>query len=175
MIIGRQLIENQYESERLYSTGDLELDDLLEKAFCEGYEYAQREFAKKDYEGLSKKGQKELRELRSRIAEGLIKGRKFDNATDDLQRFSTDTYVKGLQRGASKLSKIIPEKKKEIGAFREDVRYAAGDMDKMYRAMRNKKIDNALMTSKAAAEGARKYVETKDKIRKRLGMISDNI
>ena len=34
-----------YEEERLYSTGSDELDELLERAFCEGYEYAQREFA----------------------------------------------------------------------------------------------------------------------------------
>jgi hypothetical protein len=31
--------------ERLYSTGDYELDEILERAFCEGYEAAQREFA----------------------------------------------------------------------------------------------------------------------------------
>ena len=41
MITGYELVESQ----KLYSTGDEELDDLLEKAFCEGYEYAQREFA----------------------------------------------------------------------------------------------------------------------------------
>ena len=41
MITGKELIESQ----KLYSTGDSELDDLLEKAFCEGYEYAQKEFA----------------------------------------------------------------------------------------------------------------------------------
>ena len=35
-------IYNDYE-ERLYSTGDYELDMLLEKAFCEGYEYALEE------------------------------------------------------------------------------------------------------------------------------------
>ena len=34
-----------YEEERLYSTGSDELDIMLERAFCEGYEYAQREFA----------------------------------------------------------------------------------------------------------------------------------
>ena len=51
MIIGRQLIERMYsendyyEDTKLYSTGDSELDDLLERAFCEGYEYAQKEFA----------------------------------------------------------------------------------------------------------------------------------
>ena len=42
MIIVRNL-EDQYE-EKLYSTGDDYLDELLEKAFCEGYEYAQKEF-----------------------------------------------------------------------------------------------------------------------------------
>lgn len=36
---------NEYEDTKLYSTGDSELDELLEKAFCEGYEYAQREYA----------------------------------------------------------------------------------------------------------------------------------
>jgi len=34
------------EEEKLYSTGNDELDDLLERAFCEGYEYAQREFGR---------------------------------------------------------------------------------------------------------------------------------
>ena len=48
MIIGRDLINEYYEDERLYSTGDDYLDDLLERAFCEGYEYAQYEFADKE-------------------------------------------------------------------------------------------------------------------------------
>lgn len=40
--------DNGYEmEERLYSTGDAELDELLERAFCEGYEAAQREFGEK--------------------------------------------------------------------------------------------------------------------------------
>lgn len=43
MIIGKQFVEDQ---ERLYSTGDQELDELLERAFCEGYELAQREFGR---------------------------------------------------------------------------------------------------------------------------------
>jgi len=44
MITGYDLINNYYEDEKLYSTGDDYLDDLLERAFCEGYEYAQREY-----------------------------------------------------------------------------------------------------------------------------------
>jgi len=48
MIIGRQLVDEYYEDEKLYSTGDDYLDEMLEKAFCDGYEYAQREFAEEE-------------------------------------------------------------------------------------------------------------------------------
>ena len=58
MITGYELIEkmysenyDEYEDEKLYSTGDDYLDDLLEKAFCDGYEYAQREFTTLDAAG----------------------------------------------------------------------------------------------------------------------------
>ena len=68
MITGYDLVNEYYEEEKLYSTGDDYLDDLLEKAFCDGYEYAQREFgnkenkaAKRDYE--MKEGMKRLRGL----------------------------------------------------------------------------------------------------------------
>lgn len=45
--------DNGYEmEERLYSTGDVELDEILERAFCEGYEAAQREFADDSYDEL---------------------------------------------------------------------------------------------------------------------------
>ena len=37
---------DEYYDEKLYSTGNDELDELLERAFCDGYEYAQREFGK---------------------------------------------------------------------------------------------------------------------------------
>ena len=61
MIIGRNFAEKlysaneYYEDEKLYSTGDDYLDDLLEKAFCDGYEYAQREFSKTVDDPLLKK------------------------------------------------------------------------------------------------------------------------
>ena len=54
MINGREFAERFYsenvqeEEERLYSTGNDELDELLEYAFCDGYEYAQREFAEEE-------------------------------------------------------------------------------------------------------------------------------
>ena len=43
-----EMEDNNEIQEKLYSTGNDELDDLLERAFCEGYEYAQREFAEKE-------------------------------------------------------------------------------------------------------------------------------
>ena len=48
---------------KLYSTGDEELDDLLERAFCEGYEYAQREFSKNDEEDdkLSREDERDIK------------------------------------------------------------------------------------------------------------------
>ena len=70
MIIGRNLINEYYEDEKLYSTGDDYLDDLLEKAFCEGYEYAQKEFAA--YK--SPISQKQARELVKEANDIGIKG-----------------------------------------------------------------------------------------------------
>jgi len=54
MITGREFARmySDYDDygyeERLYSTGDYELDCLLEDAFVDGYAFAQREFAKKE-------------------------------------------------------------------------------------------------------------------------------
>lgn len=67
MIIRRNYLERSY------------IDNFYEKAFSEGYEYAQREFAKKDYEGLDSEEVKVLKEKRSRIAEDLLKNRKSTN------------------------------------------------------------------------------------------------
>ena len=47
---------DEYYYERLYSTGNDELDDLLERAFCDGYEYAQREFGALDKAIVTKSG-----------------------------------------------------------------------------------------------------------------------
>lgn len=57
--------------ERLYSTGSDELDELLERAFCEGYEYAQYEFSdeegyENDDNGLTDEEREELEALREK-------------------------------------------------------------------------------------------------------------
>ena len=69
MITGYELIEkmysenyDEYEDTRLYSTGDDELDDLLERAFCDGYSYAQKEFGKVEDEDYYESLEKERKE-----------------------------------------------------------------------------------------------------------------
>jgi len=51
MITGKQFIES-FEDEKLFSTGDSELDDILEEVYYsgieDGYDYAQREFSEKE-------------------------------------------------------------------------------------------------------------------------------
>lgn len=57
MINGYELAEYLFsgnEEERVYSINDYELDELLERAFSEGYEYAQREFGKKEKPSVRK-------------------------------------------------------------------------------------------------------------------------
>lgn len=88
MIIGRNLINSQY-SEKLYSTGDYELDNLLERAFCEGYEYAQREYAEKCESEEDEKAKKKSK--RKKVAKKVALGAGIAAAT----------------YGASKLANVI--------------------------------------------------------------------
>ena len=60
--------------EKLYSTGNDELDDLLERAFCEGYEYAQKEFAEKEKDEEKKKKKKYKNESHRGYGRALIVG-----------------------------------------------------------------------------------------------------
>ena len=102
MIIGRQLVEDQYE-EKLYSTGDDYLDEMLEKAFCDGYEYAQREFgnpankaAKKAWESLQ--GQKVIMNKAAK--------NKWDSQTvDSLLKNKGDV----IRAGRKEISRIVPK------------------------------------------------------------------
>ena len=52
------------------------IEELIEKAFCEGYKYAQKEYARRDYEGLSEKAANKLREDRKKIADWTKEQRK---------------------------------------------------------------------------------------------------
>lgn len=67
MIEGYDFNDEYYE-ERLYSTGNDDLDYLLEKAFCDGYEFYQKEFDLKDdiKEALRNNDEEELNRLRKK-------------------------------------------------------------------------------------------------------------
>ena len=123
MILGKDYI-NGHQEEKLYSTGDEMLDNLLERAFCEGYELAQREYAeeekkikwldKKNIEALKKFYNKdeELKNIRLKQVDEDPETRKEGNK-QDLRR-STKASVKsgiassaamgGLAYGLSRLS-----------------------------------------------------------------------
>ena len=77
MITGKQFAEDQ----KLYSTGNDELDDLLERAFCEGYELAQREFAEKEDKDKDEEDEPKKKSLGKKIAVGAGIGAGVAGAT----------------------------------------------------------------------------------------------
>lgn len=84
---------DEYYDEKLYSTGDDELDELLERAFCEGYEYAQREFGKIG-EGIKNFIGTRPKELKSKIAKGASQWRKGSAAVREGYAKAGDIYRK---------------------------------------------------------------------------------
>ena len=84
---------DEYYDEKLYSTGNDELDDLLERAFCDGYEYAQREFGSIS-EGIKKFVGTRPKELKSKIAQGASQWRKGSAAVREGYAKAGDIYRK---------------------------------------------------------------------------------
>jgi hypothetical protein len=123
MIIARKTTQPQYE-EKLYSTGDDYLDELLERAFCEGYEYAQKEFGRT---GLSdeqakqfftKTGNRELNKATNKMLANKKGGRNiFRKAYDPLLKGkhtnSIDNRIKygGLRGGTGGIGTVSEYKK----------------------------------------------------------------
>ena len=95
MITGYDLINSYYEDTKLYSTGDSDLDDLLEKAFCEGYKYAQREYATTveramAKEALRKVGKRKVPKLELLPPEKKAKIKKLLDESEEIVR---DYYI----------------------------------------------------------------------------------
>ena len=104
-----------YEEERLYSTGNDELDELLERAFCEGYEYAQREYAEK--KSRKEKREEYLKELRELDDEELNRRgwKAFRNAAGYSTKGGINAAIgtaifKGLSDPRTKDSKLLKTK-----------------------------------------------------------------
>lgn len=112
MITGRDLISSYYEEdEKLFSTGNEELDDILEEVYYsgleDGYDYAQKEFSSKLKLGtrmqnsiLSRKklsSDQALKEYQDAIDKERAKGKDAD--PDEIEAYQS--YIDGvmLKRG----------------------------------------------------------------------------
>ena len=190
MILGKDYI-NGHQEEKLYSTGDEMLDNLLERAFCEGYELAQREYAeeekklkwldKKNIEALKKlyNKDKELRDIRLKQVDEDPETRKEGNE-QDLRR-STKASVKGgiassaAMSGLSYgLSRLLGDDRKK-SAKNASISLGAGAIGALTGAGVERlihKLDNKVR-EKNLIEGKERALKTRDTIRVAAGQMSE--
>ena len=194
MITGKRFTERLYsenQEEKLYSTGDEMLDNLLERAFCEGYELAQREYAeeekkikwldKKNIEALKKlyNKDKELRDIRLKQVDEDPETRKEGNE-QDLRR-STKASVKGgiassaAMSGLSYgLSRLLGDDRKK-SAKNASISLGAGAIGALTGAGVERlihKLDNKVR-EKNLIEGKERALKTRDTIRVAAGQMSE--
>ena len=125
--------DNGYEmEERLYSTGDYELDELLERAFCEGYEMAQREFAAMDKAGKVVMDMAEVKKLK---AQGLtmdeIKKIREKRIAEANKKYEGLTQGRINQIGSQHANSSEFAKKRSLGT---KAKYAWQNMSKAQKA-----------------------------------------
>ena len=191
MILGKDYI-NGHQEEKLYSTGDEMLDNLLERAFCEGYELAQREYAeeekkikwldKKNIEALKKfyNKDKELRDIHLKQVDEDPETRKEGNK-QDLRRSTTKASVKGGIAGSAAvgglaygLSRLSGDDRKK-SAKNASISLGAGAIGALTRAGVERlihKLDNKVR-EKNLIEGKERALKTRDTIRVAAGQMSE--
>lgn len=109
MIIGKNYYE---ESQKLFSTGDSELDDILEEVYYsgieDGYDYAQREFAEKTTT------REERKRLKRDIKEaGLSKNdRDFILARARMKKSTNEDVIKSYEGDEEASDRLIERDKK---------------------------------------------------------------
>ena len=97
---------------------NFEFDELIEKVFSIGYECAledleeQREFARSDYEGLTKRQKELLRQGRRNMAIDLLKNRETVKGSESRD----DSYSKWLKRADKDSDKLRKKIEKEFPA-----------------------------------------------------------
>ena len=173
MTIGRMFADDysNYE-ERLYSTGSDELDEMLERAFCEGYEYAQREFAEEEEskKKMSKGGKIAVGAGAGTVAAGgTIVGAKYLGKHVEKKNFEKASEAADrLQRATEGMNKAI-ENGKSTKRAEAAIETAQKDMEKYARRSRfgagmQKPADSIVDASKKtfeSAKGAGKKVHAK--------------
>ena len=145
--------ENNYEmEERLYSTGDAELDELLERAFCEGYEVAQREFADEAEGALAGIGA-----TGAALGAGYAGLKGIEKAGDAMRSKRIAANKKALQDVIdSKLSKDKTLKKKLEEIAKTQAEYEGLPADVATHAEKHTKAAKKVATEKAKASKAYK-------------------
>jgi len=178
MIIDRNY--DYYEDERLYSTGINELDEILERAFCEGYEYAQREYAEKEekksktdnHRGLGRSyylagvpgvagrvagrsTEKKMIKKGKSEEEAEVKGRKVASATGAGAAAGTAAAALGtIGLTARKAIKENPYLKKEIAEYKNQIKERIIDSAKMGESEEQirKNVEKGLKRAKRAGK-----------------------
>ena len=117
MIIGKQLIESYQEDEKLFSTGNEELDDILEEVYYsgleDGYDYAQKEFGEKSKLNLGTR-------LDLRIINRTNK-KQNGNCEDNIRQYKKALKDPGLSdKQKSILSNLIDKERLAAGKMTED-------------------------------------------------------
>ena len=190
MILGKDYI-NGHQEEKLYSTGDEMLDNLLERAFCEGYELAQREYAeeekklkwldKKNIEALKKLYNKdeELKNIHLKQVDEDPETRKEGN--EQYLRRSTKASVKGGIAGSAAagglsygLSRLLGDDRKK-SAKNASIYLGAGAIGALTGAGVERlihKLDNKVR-EKNLIEGKERALKTRDTIRVAAGQMSE--
>ena len=148
------------QEERLYSTGDEMLDDLLERAFCEGYELAQREFGARDIKkarAIARQVQgaeeeKKIKWLDKRNIEALKKFYNKDKELKDIHLKQVDEDPEIRKEGNEQYLRKATKDDVKIGSA-----ISAGSGGLMYglaRLLRKDRRESAKLAGKALAAGA---------------------
>lgn len=149
MILGRQLIESYEENEKLFSTGNDELDDLLEEVYysgiSDGYDYAQKEFAEKK--------EKSKLDLQDRLDRKLIRkiNKKFKVNSDEIIR-DYENVLKNpnlSEKDRKSIEGLIDQEKLADGKISED-EY----IEKHPRAKRGSRVLERSLAGASLASGA---------------------
>ena len=190
MILGKDYI-NGHQEEKLYSTGDEMLDNLLERAFCEGYELAQREYAEeeKKIKWLDKKNIEALKKLYNKDEE--LKNIHLKQVDEDPEtrkegnkqylRRSTKASVKGGIAGSAAvgglsygLSRLLGDDRKK-SAKNASISLGAGAIGALTGAGVERLIDKLgnKVREKDLIEGKERALKNRDTIRVAAGQMSE--
>ena len=170
------LLKNNYyeEDERLFSTGDSELDDILEEVYysgiSDGYDYAQKEFAKKSEEE-KKQSRKEALEgagagiLVGTAASGVarpISGKLYGSLKNEMSEAENEALTKKLYEKAKKQGTEIVEAPEGINSAYyglEGSQKARKTAKKIYNKLKKKNPEQAEQFKEMAESFAEKSVE----------------